>query len=206
LFASRFIAVFAEITLKYSNLHHQAKHIDHLIDHTLHVRGTLFLQREDLKNLVLSNFPDFYMVSFGWHKIVFGIRSLGEKLVLKVGSKRSIENDHRAYKRLPEGIRHKLFARIFWHTKYCLLQEYGFPAHVTNQQLDYVRGVVYRYGVYDIKAANLKAIDGKLKIIDANATTFTLPAILRIVDTKKSKFPKKLVSLTRKITNLRYQR
>jgi len=119
--------------------------------------------------------------------------------VLKVSNKRSIENDHRAYKRLPESIRHQLFARIFWHTKYCLLQEYGFSVHVTGEQLAYVRRVVYKYGVYDIKAENLK-------IVDANATAFLLPAVLRVIDEDKPKFPKKLVSTARKIASFRYER
>lgn len=185
--------------MKYKTLHHQAKHIDRLIDHTLHSTGMRFIPQSQLKSLVLSCFSDLSVVSYGWHKIVFGTRSVDQKIVVKVGAKRSIENDHRAYKRLPETIRHQLFARIFWHTKYCLLQEYGFPTRVSREQLDYVRRVVYNYGVYDIKAENLKAIDGKLKIVDANATPFLLPPILRIIDTDKPKFPKRLVSLARKI-------
>ncbi len=156
--------------------------------------------------LVLSNFSDFYLVSYGWHKIVFGIKSAQQKIVLKVGTKRSIENDHRAYKRLPESIRHRLFAHIFWHTRYCLLQEYGFAAHVTVEQLASVRAIVYKYGVYDVKAENLRAVNGKLKIIDANSTAFLLPGIFKIFDGDRKKFPKKLVTLARKIANFRYER
>jgi len=172
----------------------------------LHSTGMRFIPQNQLKSLILANFSDLFVVSYGRHKIAFGIHSVDQKIVLKVGTKRSIENDHRAYKRLPESIRHQLFARIFWHTKYCLLQEYGFPAHITNEQLAYLKRVVYKYGFYDIKAENLKVIDGKLKIIDANATAFLLPAVLKIVDEDKRKFPKRLVSIIRKITNFRYER
>ena len=89
-------------------------------------------------------------------KLSLASTQFDQKIVLKVGPKNSIENDHRAYKRVPESMRHKLFARIFWHTKYCLLQEYGFPAHVTQEELTQLRRVVYRYGIFDVKAENVK--------------------------------------------------
>ena len=129
----------------------------------MHSNGTSVIPQEQLKSIVLKNFPDLYVTNVGWHKIVFGIHSIDQKIVLKVGSKNSIENDHRAYKRVPENMRHKLFARIFWHTKYCLLQEYGFPAQVTQEELTHLRRIVYRYGIFDVKAENLKRIDGELE-------------------------------------------
>jgi hypothetical protein len=122
--------------------------------------------------------------------------------VIKVGTKKSIENDHRAYKRVPESMRHQLFARIFWHTKYCLVQEYGFPVQVTEEELAILRRVVYKYGIFDIKPDNLKRIDGQLKIIDANVTIIPIPTLLRKVDEVKPKLPKRLVLLVKKITRL----
>jgi len=148
--------------LKYKTLHHTAKQIDHLIDNYIQSSGTLFIPQEDLKNLILNNFPDLYVKDFGWHKIVFGIRSTDQKVVIKVGTKKSIENDHRAYKRVPESMRHQLFARIFGNSKYCLVQEYGFAAQVSQEELASIRKTVYRYGVFDVKAANLVRIDGHL--------------------------------------------
>jgi hypothetical protein len=186
--------------LKYKTFHHTARHIDHLIDHYIHSRGTSFIPQNELKNIILKNFPDLYLKDSGWHKIVFGIHSIDQKIVLKVGTKNSIENDHRAYKRVPESMRHQLFANIFWHTKYCLLQEYGFPAHVTEEELNVLRRFVYKYGIFDIKADNLKRIDGKLKIIDANFTSIPIPTILRKMDELKPNLPKKLVLFAKKIT------
>jgi hypothetical protein len=191
--------------LKYKTLHHIARHIDHLIDHNLVTKNSTFIQQESLKKLVLANFPDLFVMSFGWHKIAFGVRSLEEEVVLKVGAKRVIENDHIAYKRVPESMRHMLFAKIFWHTKYCLLQEYGYPAQVTPNQLVEVRRLVYGYGIFDVKAENLKRIDGKLKIVDANVTRFLQPTILRKVDEAKSKMPKRLISVIRKFTRPFYE-
>ena len=140
------------------------------------------------------------MESCGWHKIVFRHKTLNHKVVLKVGPKKSIENDHQAYKRVPEHMRHIFFARIFWHTKYCLLQEYGTPANVTPQQLNCVRQAIYKYGIFDVKADNLRWINGELRIIDANVTRVPLPTVLRKIDEIKPKLPQKLDLLLKKIT------
>lgn len=183
-----------------------ARQIDHLIDHYLHSSGTSVIPQEELKKIILKEFPDLYVKNVGWHKIVFGIRSIDQKIVLKVGPKNSIENDHRAYKRVPENMRHKLFARIFWHTKYCLLQEYGFPAYVTAGELTRVRRIVYRYGIFDVKAENLKRIDGELKIIDANVTSIPIPFVLRKIDEVKPKLPKRLILFMKTITKTLFEK
>jgi hypothetical protein len=187
-------------TLKYKDLHHTARQIDHLIDHHLNASKTSVIPQEELKRIVLKEFPDLYVQDFGWHKIVFGIHSAEQKIVLKVGAKGNIENDHRAYKRVPENMRHKLFARIFWHTKYCLLQEYGFPAHVTQEELTGLRQIVNRYGIFDVKAENVKCVNGELRIIDANVSSIPIPFVLRKVDEVKPKLPKKLTSFFKTIT------
>lgn len=188
--------------MKYKTLHHTARQIDHLIDHYIHSSGGSFIPQEELKKLILKNFSNLYVKNFGWHKIVFGIHTMDQTIVIKVGTKKSIENDHRAYKRVPESMRHQLFARIFWHTKYCLVQEYGFPVQVTEEELAILRRVVYKYGIFDIKPDNLKRIDGQLKIIDANVTIIPIPTLLRKVDEVKPKLPKRLVLLVKKITRL----
>ncbi len=126
--------------------------------------------------------------------------------MLKVGAKRAIESDHQAYKRVPENIRHQLFARIYWHTKYCLLQQYGYPAHVTAAQLARIRRIVYRYGVFDVKPENLKSVNGALKIIDANVTRVPLPTVTRIIDETKPKLPKKLMGAIKKVARMRSDR
>ena len=192
--------------LKYKTIHQTAKQIDHLIDHRKHESGTSVIPQEELKKLVLKNFPDFYVQNVGWHKIVFCIRSIDQKIVLKVGPKSSIENDHRTYKRVPENLRHKVFARIFWHTKYCLLQEFGYPANVTPDEITRLRKIVYRYGVSDVKAENLKMIRGELKIIDANVTSIPIPFVMRKLDEMKPKLPKKIIIFFKTITKKLFEK
>jgi hypothetical protein len=192
--------------LKYRELHHQAKHIDRLIDANMPVGGSLFLSPEELEKIISKNYPDFYFESSGWHKVVFGSSAIDHKVVLKVGPKKSIELDHRAYTRVPERVRHQFFARIFWHTKYCLLQEYGIKAAVTKEQLTCVRQAIYKYGIFDVKADNLRWVDGELKVIDANVTRIPLPTALRKIDEIKPKLPKKLNSIIKKITKRFYEK
>jgi hypothetical protein len=163
------------------------------------------MPQEEIKKLILKDFPDFYVRDFGWHKVVFGIYRI-DQIVLKVGAKKSIENDHRAYKRVPKSIRHQLFARIFWHTKFCLLQQYGSPAKVNTGELNSLRAMVYKYGIFDIKAENLRRIDGDLKIIDANLTPFPLPTVWKMVDEAKPKLPIRLMFLIKKLTKPIYER
>ncbi len=187
-------------TLQYKQLHHQAKHIDRLIDSTLGASGPLNAPQEQLIALITHAYPNLYVESCGWHKIVFRSSNVDHCVVLKVGPKRSIENDHRAYKLVPHPIRYQLFATIFWHTKYCLLQEYGYPTTVSAEQLRRIRQVVYKFGIFDVKADNIRNIDGALKIVDANATIVPLPTVLRKIDEIKPKLPKKLELLAKKIT------
>jgi hypothetical protein len=186
--------------LKYKQLNHEAKHIDRLIDHQLHHQGGHFLTPQALQDVVTKNYPDFTVENSGWHKTVFRNKKSDHQVVLKIGPHKSIENDHHAYKQVPETIRHLHFARIFWHTKYCLLQEFGEEATVTKEQLDCVRQAVYRYGVFDIKSENLRWIDGELKIIDASATRIALPVVLRKIDEIKPKLPKKLDEIIKRFT------
>lgn len=192
--------------MKYEQLHRQAKHIDRLIDVNLHAQGMPFLPQEDIKTLVTMTYPEFFAVATGWHKVVFGNKKIDQSVVLKVGPKKSIEGDHRAYKRIPHKLRHQLFARIFWHTRYCLLQEYGYPTQVTPTQLAHLRRLVYPYGIFDVKDENLRTVNGKLKIIDANVTRIPLPTVLRKIDEIKPKIPQKLDSAIKKITKRLYER
>lgn len=186
--------------MKYRELHHKAKHIDRLIAAELHDNRGSFPSQDRLAELLAANYPDFEVENCGWHKIVFRNRSFDHNVVLKIGPHKSIEADHGVYKAVPEKKRHRYFARIYWHTRYCLLQEYGEPAAVTQMQLNCLRQAVYKYGVFDVKAENLRWINGELKIIDANVTRIPLPTVLRKIDEVKPRLPKKLDALIKKIT------
>ena len=192
--------------LRYKELHHVAKHIDRLIDANLDSAGGSFIPQEQLQAAVIKNYPDFYTVSQGWHKTVFANRLIDHTVVLKVGPHKSIENDHHVYKSLPHAKRHRLLARIYWHTKYCLLQEFGLPTKVSAEQLTLIRREVNKYGIFDVKAENLRSINGQIKIIDANVTRLPLPVVLRKIDEVKPKIPKKLNAFIKQLTKRFYEK
>ena len=75
-----------------------------------------------------------------------------------------------------------------------------------QEELTRLRRIVYRYGIFDIKAENLKRIDGELKIIDANVTSIPIPFVLRKIDEVKPKLPKKLTLFFKTITKTLFEK
>lgn len=152
--------------MKFKTLHQRAKILDNLIDAYISSR-TGFVPVNELQNIVPTIFSEAKLLSFGMHKLVFHILYRQQDFVLKIGKKDAIENDHKAYKQLPHPYRHVYFARVFWHTKYCLLQEYGVKVDVTPQELSQLRSIANKFGLLDISCENIRNIDGYLKIVDA---------------------------------------
>ena len=155
------------LPVKFKSLHERAELLDDIIDSYLKSKGTAFVPMNELRNIVPMMFPNTAMVSFGMHKLVFRIRHKSHELALKIGKEDAIEKDHKTYKQLPSQYRHVYFAKVFWHTKYCLLQEYGVEVDVTPQELVQLRSIASRFGLLDISCDNIRNINGYLKIIDA---------------------------------------
>jgi len=176
--------------LRYREIYQQAKQIDRLIDKRID-KEKRFPTREKLGELVLENFSVFYVVGWGRHKVIFGNTRSDQRVVLKIGPHRNIRSDHRAYKAVPEQKRHQFFAKIYWHTRYCMLQEYGLPVQPTTDQIHGFRYALAGYGIVDIKATNLRMINGELRLVDANVTRLPMPIIQqRIADFKRAAFKK----------------
>lgn len=77
-------------------------------------------------------------------------------------------NDWLAYHNLPRNIRNRYFAKICWLTDHCLLQKYGREGRVPERVLRKLKDVGRKYGLRDIKPANIRKVDGKFKIVDAS--------------------------------------
>jgi hypothetical protein len=153
--------------VKFKTLHQRAEILDDLIDAYIDSKKTAFVPIQELQNIVPTVFSEASMQSFGMHKLVFHILYRRRDLALKIGKKDAIEADHRSYKQIPHPYRHVYFARVFWHTKYCLLQEYGVEVDVTPEELAQIRSIASKFGLLDISCDNIRNIDGYLKIIDA---------------------------------------
>ena len=153
--------------MKFKSLHEKAKLLDDLIDEYIKTKGSSFVPMKNLEQNVLIFFPNAFMVNLGLHKLVFRLRHKSHELALKIGKKQAIERDHKAYRQLPENIRSVYFARVFWHTKYCLLQEYGVEADVSTEELMQLRAIASKYGLLDITCDNIRSVNRNLKIVDA---------------------------------------
>jgi hypothetical protein len=153
--------------VKFKSIYSSAKQIDALIDNYTHNRNVAFVPLTEMEKMVYLILPDAQLDNFGIHKIVFRLQHKSHKLAFKVGKQDAIEKDHKSYKLLPQELRHMYFARVFWHTQHCLLQEYGVSAEASAEELVQLRSLASKYGLLDISCENIRKVDGSLKIIDA---------------------------------------
>jgi hypothetical protein len=184
--------------LKYQNLHDQAKILDNLIQAYIDSQKTVFVPMNELTNLVPTIFPNTSLLNYGMHKLVFQVTYRSKILALKIGKKDAIENDNKAYKQLPHPYRHVYFARVFWHTKYCLLQEYGQEVDVTPEELAKLRSIAGKFRLLDISCENIRNIDGYLKIIDAGLAPPGFFGLYKAADFVMLRLPPPVRSVIRK--------
>ena len=183
--------------MKFKSLHEKSRLLDSSIDEYLKANGS-FVPMRQLQEKVQAVFPDAVMVNFGLHKLVFHLRHKSHELVLKVGKAQAMERDHRVYKQMPPNLRHVYFARIFWHTQYWILQEYGVEADVSSESLAQLKEIAEQYGLLDITCDNVRSVDGKLKIIDANIAPTGLFRLWKTADTIRDILPPPIRKAIRK--------
>jgi hypothetical protein len=184
--------------VKFKSLKEKADAVDNLIDQYIITKNTRFPPKQRLIETVSAVFPNAALVNLGLHKLVFRLTHKTHTLALKVGKQTAIERDHRAYKQFPPSLRHVYFARVFWHTKYCLLQEYGVEAEVTREQLLYLRKLAYKYGLLDITCENIRSVNGELKIIDAGVAPYGLYRVWKTGDLVMRRLPTPVRMIIRK--------
>jgi len=175
--------------VKFKSLHEKAKLVDDLIDDYIETKGASFVPMNDLEKTVTAAFPDAVLANLGLHRLVFCLRHKSHELALKTGKVHAIELDHKAYKQLPASLRHVYFARIFWHTKYSLLQEYGAEAEASAEGVAQLRAIASKYGLLDITCDNIRSINGYLKIVDASLAPPGLFKLWKTADTVKLMLP-----------------
>lgn len=184
--------------MQFKALHEKARHLDDLIDESIKSQKTGFVPMRRLQELVLSVFPEAVMVDYGLHKLVFRMKHDGDELALKVGKVQAVERDHTVYMQLPPSLRHAYFARMFWHTKYSILQEYGTEAEVTQKQLLQLRALAGKYGLLDITCDNVRWVHGKLKIIDAGISPPGFSGLWKTADFISRRLPPPVSKIIRK--------
>ena len=149
----------------YKEIKEKAKQIDDFIEKN---SKSFSIPMKEVDVIIRYLFPACYIKSKGWFKTVFKVCSKGDSVVLKIGKKKSIQADMKAYKKIPHNIRKKYFAKIFWHTKHTILQEYGEDVKPTPAEVEKMKKLALKYGIGDIKDKNIRSFNGKLKIVDFN--------------------------------------
>jgi hypothetical protein len=155
--------------MKYKDIYKAAIRIDKFIDMN---KKSFALPIIEINAIIKYLFPSCYTKSHGWFKTVYTIcpqrGSKGEMLILKIGKESSIKDDLKVYRMLPKEIRKEIFAKIHWHTRYCLLQEWGKEVKIISKNIEKMKLIAAKYGLEDIKSANIRKVGRKLKIIDAS--------------------------------------
>lgn len=104
----------------------------------------------------------------GFYKHVFVIHSDKRKLALKIGrSKRNIKKDVATYESLPANIRNRYFAKIYWRHNLFMLQKYGKSSAVPDRVERELKKIGLKYGLRDIRKANIMKFGNTFKIVDA---------------------------------------
>ncbi|MDO8647065.1 MAG: hypothetical protein Q7R70_01455 [Candidatus Diapherotrites archaeon] len=148
----------------------KVRFIDDFVDKYIRIRHSKNFPHTAIGIVIKLLFPKSYKINKGWYKTAFYISSRKKDLVIKIGRTKNLKQDWKAYQKFPKGIRNKYFAKIYWHSKYCLLQKWGKAAKISNKdpRIIKLKEKASYYGLNDIKPANTAFFDGKLKIIDAS--------------------------------------
>ena len=153
---------------RHLTLEKRARIVDFIIDHYKKVRGRKSFPKKILADIVPLIFPGSDYKDRGFFKVVHTVHSPAHKRVLKLSHAKSTKRDWEVYRRLPANIRNRYFAKIYWHTKYCLLQKYGKKVAIPERELQKLRKIGKKCRIMDIKKDNVRKVDGHFKIIDAN--------------------------------------
>lgn len=149
-------------------LQRTARIIDQLIEAHRRARKRRNFPHKEVWGIVNLLFPGSAHSGRGAHKTVFVVRSRVKSLALKTSNSDKIMNDWLAYHSLPKNIRNRYFAKIYWLTDHCLLQKYGKESQVPEKVLQKLKEIGKKYGLRDIRPANIRKVDGRFKIVDAS--------------------------------------
>jgi len=154
--------------MRHALIRRKALFIDGFVNSYRRIRRRTTFPHKEVSTIVHLLFPGSSYSGRGAFKTVHRVSSRAKDLVLKASNRRNIRNDERAYNRLPKNIRNRYFAKVYWRTKYCLLQKYGKSSKVPPERLKKLKRIAKKYGLTDVRPANVRKVDGQFKIVDAS--------------------------------------
>jgi hypothetical protein len=164
-----------QATTRHALIHRKALLIDQFIEAYKQGRKRASFPHKAVGTMIRLLFPGSTLSGRGAFKTVHKVSSRERDLVLKTGNRRSMYSDHRAYRRVPSTLRNRYFAKVYWRTRYCLLQKYGTSGRVPPERLLRLKEVGRRFRLTDIREANIRKVEGAFKIVDANLSTRERP-------------------------------
>lgn len=143
--------------------------IDGFVDRYKKGRKRRTFPHKEVKIIMHLIIPGSRYTGRGAFKTVHKVSSRARDLVLKTSNPKNIRSDVRAYRKLPSSIRNRYFAKVYWWTKYCLLQKFGRKArNVPDDAMRRLKEVGRKHGLADIRPENVRKVDGHYKIVDAS--------------------------------------
>jgi len=126
---------------------------------------------KDLEAMIKMFFPrtKHMRSSRGYFKRVYIIHSHKTPLVLKEGKRKDIRKDYNTYLSLPEEVRNRYFAKIYWRSKggKFMLQKYGKRKEVPDYIHEKLKYIGKNYNLKDVRKENIMYFKNGYKIVDA---------------------------------------
>jgi|SRR3989338_4348326 len=157
--------------MRFKKIHGKAVFIDEFIDHYRRIRKRLSFPHAAAKTIIKLLFPKSKRLGKGAFKSAYYVYSRKRDLVLKVSKTKNLKNDLKAYKKVPKTKRNRYLGKIYWHTKYCLLQKWGKKPRGLSKKdprLIKLKKKLKYYGLTDIRPDNVCFFDGVLKAVDVS--------------------------------------
>jgi hypothetical protein len=154
--------------MRHKRIYEKAILLDAIVRAYRRSRGRKSFPHKMVGQIIPLLFPGSKRLGRGAFKTAYRVSSTARNVVLKAARSRYIRKDLQLYKTIPSGVRNRYFAKIYWGTKYCLLQKYGDEKRVPPEIHKKLAAKGKEFGLSDIRDDNIRWVDGRFKIVDAN--------------------------------------
>lgn len=155
--------------MRHARIKQKARFLDQFIDDYKRMRKRKNFPHQAVEKIMPLIFRRWRREGRGAFKTVHRVSSTSRHVALKTASAKHIRRDWRIYKGLSRRTRNRYFAKIYWTTKYCLLQKYGKSIRrIPRREMHKLKRFARENGLWDVRPANIRRMDGHYKIVDAN--------------------------------------
>lgn len=154
--------------MRHTRIYEKALLLDAIVRAYRRSRGRKSFPHKMVGQIIPLLFPGSKRLGRGAFKTAYRVSSTARNLVLKTARSRYIRRDLELYKTIPSRVRNRYFAKIYWGTKYCLLQKYGKEKNVPQKIRKKLKAKGKEFGLSDVRDDNIRWVDRRFKIVDAN--------------------------------------